>query len=153
MIILQKKLEANHKPHLDLKSVAEIPPFGHHRARYLVLMIDLDVPRNDTTVPLLHWYQPDFIIKDKSRALSVQHFSKRQKAKYIAPSPPPGDSAHRYVQILFEQPDRYIFPPGFDKYLGKNPEARMGFEIKEFIRAAGLGEPVAGNWFLVQTLK
>jgi phosphatidylethanolamine-binding protein (PEBP) family uncharacterized protein len=114
-------------------------------------MIDLDVPRNGTTLPLLHWYQPDLIIKDnKNRALSVQHFSKRQKAKYIAPSPPPG-SPHRYVQVLFEQPGRYSFPPEFDKYLGKKSEARLGFEIKEFIRAAGLGEPVAGSWFLVHT--
>lgn len=143
-------LEANHKPTLDIKSVAEIPPLGRHRAQYLVLMIDLDVPRNDTTVPLLHWYQPDLIIKNKkSRVLSVQHLSKRQNAKYIAPSPPPG-SPHRYVQVLFEQPDRYSFPPEFDKYLGKKSEARLGFEIKEFIRAAKLDEPVAGSWFLVQ---
>jgi citrate synthase len=114
-------------------------------------MIDLDVPRNDTVLPLLHWYQPDLTIKDKkSRVLSVHHWSKQQRAKYIAPSPPPG-SAHRYVQILFEQPGDFSFPREFEKYLDKKSEARLGFEIKEFINAAGLGEPVAGNWFLVQT--
>lgn len=145
------EIEAKNEPSLDLKSVAEVPPLGHHRAKYLVLMIDLDVPRNDTTLPLLHWYQPDLIIKDKkSRVLSIPHSSKQQKAKYIAPSPPPG-SPHRYVQVLFVQPDHYIFPREFEKYLGKKSEARLGFEIKEFIRAAKLDEPLAGNWFLVQT--
>jgi phosphatidylethanolamine-binding protein len=112
-------------------------------------MIDLDVPRNDTTVPFLHWYQPDYTLHTKTGKLSPPKSSKLPKAEYYGPSPPPGPE-HRYVELLFNQPSGYEFPADFKKYLGKESSARVGFEIKDFVKAAKLEDPIAGNWFLVQ---
>lgn len=111
-------------------------------------MIDIDVPQNESTVPFLHWYQPDLRLNHKSGKLSIPKSSPSAHARYYAPSPPPG-SKHRYVELLFRQPASYKLPSEFEKYLGKNPSARVGFEIGELMKAAGLEPPIAGNWFLV----
>ena len=34
--------------------------------------------------------------------------------------------------------------------MDKESSARVGFDIREFVKAAELKKPVAGNWFLVQ---
>ncbi|ERF73984.1 hypothetical protein EPUS_03798 [Endocarpon pusillum Z07020] len=94
---------------------------------YLVIMMDLDVPRNGGTT-LLHWLQTDF-------TLSL--------------SPPPG-TPHRYVFWMFAQPDEFAVPESFSNV---NPPAsntdRIGFNLTDFVAAAGLDAPLAGNYFTV----
>jgi phosphatidylethanolamine-binding protein len=119
---------------------------SHH---YIVFMIDLDVPQNDTTVPFLHWYQPDLSLDHKTGKLSIPKSSHLNKAEYYPPSPPPGPE-HRYVEVLFVQPSHYKLPSEFERYMDKESSARVGFDIREFVKAAELKKPVAGNWFLVQ---
>ncbi|PWY89072.1 citrate synthase [Aspergillus heteromorphus CBS 117.55] len=69
-------------------------------------------------------------------------------ASYIAPRPPPA-SHHRYVYLLFEQPDTYVFPTCFNHIFPPTAEARAGFDTRQFVEVARLGGPVAGNWFYV----
>ncbi|GAM44068.1 hypothetical protein TCE0_060f19392 [Talaromyces pinophilus] len=142
-------------PHLKFKSLnhdaGNTYPFqkstsSHH---YIVFMIDLDVPQNDTTVPFLHWYQPDLSLDHKTGKLSIPKSSHLNKAEYYPPSPPPGHE-HRYVEVLFVQPSHYNLPSEFERYMDKESSARVGFDIREFVKAAELKKPVAGNWFLVQ---
>lgn len=157
-------LDTQTTPHLDIKSLVHraidlfqtplTPPSSFSSSQhYIVFMLDLDVPqkKNDTTstVPFLHWYQPDLALDTKTGKLHVPKSSKLAKADYISPSPPPGPE-HRYVELLFDQPSDYRFPAEFEKYLAKESSARVGFEILDFVEAANLKKPVAGNWFLVQ---
>ncbi len=63
-------------------------------------------------------------------------------ASYMGPSPPAETPAHPHhcVEILYEQ------PAGFS---GKNVPARMGFNLATFATSAGLGAPIAANYFTV----
>jgi phosphatidylethanolamine-binding protein len=110
-------------------------------------MIDLDVPIN-RTVTFLHWLELDFALSS-SLVLSPEVANASQGAPYVGPSPPPGNP-HRYTILLFSQPDSFTFPQSFSSI---NPppsgSARIGFNITEFIAAAGLGAPLAGNYFRV----
>ncbi|KAL1741405.1 phosphatidylethanolamine-binding protein [Schizophyllum fasciatum] len=53
---------------------------------------------------------------------------------------------HRYIVLLYEQPDNFtteaIAP------LVNAPLPVVGFEVSEFARATGLGDPVAGTYFM-----
>lgn len=65
---------------------------------------------------------------------------------WVAPRPPPGAGPHRYVFLLYEQPE------GFNgKTLGWGGEVgrrqRVRFDIDGFEEKAALGKAVAGNWF------
>ncbi|EED13619.1 conserved hypothetical protein [Talaromyces stipitatus ATCC 10500] len=145
-------------PHLKVKSLTDDAKNAYclqttiFSSHYMVFMIDLDVPQNDTTVPFLHWYQPDLNLDPKSGRLFLPKSSHLSNAEYYPPSPPPGPP-HRYVELLFGQPPHYKLPSQFEKYLDKKSSARAGFDMKEFIKAANLKRPIAGNWFLVQKVE
>lgn len=70
-------------------------------------------------------------------------------ANYIGPAPPPGSSPHRYLFILYEQPD------GFEggKYApadGRNLSNwyRMRYDLDYWAEVFGLGSVVACNYFV-----
>lgn len=70
-------------------------------------------------------------------------------ANYAGPGPPPPSSPHRYVFMLYEQPEGFdpakFAPPG-GKKLGIRP--RMRYDLKAFEKEAKLGPVVASNYFL-----
>jgi phosphatidylethanolamine-binding protein len=69
-------------------------------------------------------------------------------ADYAGPGPPP-PSPHRYVFMLYEQPEGFdpakFVPPG-GKKVGIRP--RMRYDLKAFEKEAKLGSVVASNYFL-----
>lgn len=114
---------------------------------YLVIMIDLDVPRNGGTT-LLHWLQTDFTLSS-DLVVTPSSANASTGASYIGPNPPPG-TPHRYVFWMFAQPDEFAVPESFSNI---NPPAsttdRIGFNLTEFVAAAGLDAPLVGNYFTV----
>ena len=121
-------------------------------AIYVLLMIDQDVPRNDTKTTLLHWLQPNLVAT--SEALSfvdvVDGGSTAVGAEYIPPTPPGDSGPHRYTFLLFNQPSQWTIPAA---YVTINPptdtSARIGFDVVDFVSLSGLGEPVAANYLRV----
>ena len=81
------------------------------------------------------------------------------QTSYLGPAPPPGPP-HRYVQALFAQPSNFSVPACFQPVLTSggaarsssgNSTARLGFDITQFIAAAGLNPmPVAASFFRAQ---
>lgn len=126
---------------------------------YIMLSLDIDVvmPNTGTQTVVLHWYQPHLAFnctngnqdEDTSRRLIPDNninSTTDYLAPYIAPQPPP-NSHHRYVFLLFAQPPDYRFPKCFSHIPPKTPDARAGFDLRQFMHAAGLGPPVAVNYF------
>lgn len=116
-------------------------------------MIDIDgmIPGTAIEIVVLHWYQPDLVFKctEQSNAPFLtpdDDTISDSVAPYIGPQPPPC-THHRYVYFLFEQPPTYRFPECFSHVPPKTLEARAGFDMREFMRAAGLEAPVAVNYF------
>lgn len=128
------------------------PPGGTPNTIYVLLMIDQDVPRNDTKVNLLHWLQPNLVAT--SEALSfvevVDGGSTAVGAEYIPPTPPGGSGPHAYTFLLFAQPSQWTIPAA---YVTINPpadtSARIDFDVVDFVSQSGLGEPLAANYLRV----
>jgi phosphatidylethanolamine-binding protein len=66
---------------------------------------------------------------------------------YVGPAPPPETPpyAHRYVELLFEQPANFAVPSSQTRAIQQG----IGFDINAFITAASLSAPIAGNYFNV----
>lgn len=114
---------------------------------YLLLTIDPDVQYGTTSTVVLHWLQS--LQANCLTGLLYENSRIEKKAEYIPPQPPKR-SHHRYVFLLFAQPDNYHLPECYEHILPATKEARVGFDPKRFIEVMGLGSPVAGNWFYVE---
>lgn len=74
---------------------------------------------------------------------------------YLNPAPTPGPS-HRYVLVLFPQPQNFSVPACFSNIVTQpnadpqvDLEGRMGFDIAAFLAATGSSTlPIAGNFFV-----
>lgn len=118
-------------------------------------MMDLDVPRNNTRVPLLHWLATNV---SRANPLSVNTtgtplvIPAQNPVPYLQPSPPVGDIPHAYTFILLRQPRNFSIPPQYAA-LAQN---RVGFNLSAFLTDAGLldakaePEALASNWIRVQ---
>jgi phosphatidylethanolamine-binding protein (PEBP) family uncharacterized protein len=81
-------------------------------------------------------------------------FPTRAQAPYFGPGPPPGPP-HRYVQVLFAQPDNFTIPQCFSNIITQpgvmDRSGRVGFDIDQFLRASNIrARPLAGNYFRAQ---
>ncbi|EAW10279.1 YbhB/YbcL family Raf kinase inhibitor-like protein [Aspergillus clavatus NRRL 1] len=137
------KADAQREPQLS---------FNVSFGKYIVISTDIDAPFPSFGVlgPILHWIQPGYEPSNDITATgeAILKTSAPFVANYIGPAPPPGSSPHRYVFLLYEQPD------GFDgkKFAPKNGNPlgnwqRMRFDLDAFTREAKLGPVLAANYF------
>nr|QTE75999.1 ScyL1 [Scytalidium album] len=120
---------------------------------YLLVMLDPDVqfPQQPPTT-ILHWIQPSFQYNSTSFALTPTSDPRNEGvASYAGPHPPAGQ-IHRYILLLFIQPEEYTFPEDFERFLPADIPHRVDFDVTEFVKAAELAEPVAANYFTVEGL-
>lgn len=114
-------------------------------------MLDLDVPPaqgNSSRRVLLHAMNTGFKASQQKIGGNALLLTSSEKgpATYIGPSPPATDTmAHRYVEMLFQQPDSLqVQATDF-----ANTQSRIGFDITSFAQSNGLGKPLAANFFTV----
>jgi len=122
--------------------------------KHLLVNIDLDAPFSSFSVlaPVLHWLVTDLTVsasKEGANGFSTLTAPEGSvpMAHWAGPGPPPGSAPHRYVFLLYEQPEGFsakeFVPEGGMKLPG-----RMRFRFEEFEKKTGLGKPIAGNWFV-----
>ncbi|PVH99266.1 PEBP-like protein [Periconia macrospinosa] len=118
---------------------------------YVFVMLDLDVPAaqgNATRRVLLHAMETGFKPTSQKIAGNAVLLASTEKgpASYIPPGPPATDTIpHRYVQMLFEQPQTLAVQASDFA----NMQARINFDITSFAEKNKLGEPMAANFFTV----
>ncbi|KAF2113528.1 phosphatidylethanolamine-binding protein [Lophiotrema nucula] len=118
---------------------------------FMFVMMDLDVPpqgTNTTRRTLLHAMVTDFKPTQQKLSNNTVLLASTQKgpAAYIAPGPPATDPvAHRYVQLLFQQPATLKVQASDFSDTSK----RIGFDINAFMKTQGLSAPLAANFFTV----
>ncbi|KAH8807762.1 putative protease inhibitor [Xylogone sp. PMI_703] len=113
---------------------------------YLIVELDLDAPFNSFPFlsPILHWIAPGYT-KQESNILNSMTPA---IASYAPPGPPPGSGPHRYVFLLYEQPEnfnaaKYAAPEG--KEMGIRP--RIRFDYATFEKDLELGPVLAANYY------
>lgn len=125
-------------------------------ARYIAIGLDLDAPFPTLALlsPILHWVQADYqLVPSLPNRMATNagllESSSPFVADYVGPAPPPGSYPHRYMFLLYEQPENCNIqeqaPPG-GKPLGN--WMRMRFDLHKWEIKNGLGNPVAMNYFL-----
>ncbi|KAJ9632865.1 uncharacterized protein PV06_09777 [Exophiala oligosperma] len=145
---------------LSLNDVQDAPtasgPSGSTRTlSFMLFMIDQDVKSDDgSRVELLHYFQPNLagaseVLSDFSK--DAQNFTSASPVQYIAPGPPAGDGPHRYTLLLYPQFEGFSVPKAYSSFFPPaNVNARIGFDMAGFAKAANLPQPVGANWFEVQ---
>lgn len=113
----------------------------------MVICVDLDAPFTSFNVlaPIMHWIQPGFKPQAGTTNLKTEM---PFVVNYGAPGPPPGSGPHRYVFMLYEQPEGFEVSkhaPAGGKGLGIG--GRMRYDLAAFEKEAGLGTVVAANYF------
>ncbi|KAJ4385487.1 hypothetical protein N0V93_009915 [Gnomoniopsis smithogilvyi] len=113
---------------------------------YLAISLDPDAPFAVFPVlgPVLHWIQPG--LKSSTSGGSLEA-TEPFIANWVAASPPPGSAPHRYIFILYEQPEGLEtkkFAPKEGQEMGMGPRVRTSLD--GWVTKLGLGEPVAVNY-------
>lgn len=118
----------------------------------MVIGLDIDAPFPSFGVlgPILHWIQPGLKPETAAGGSASMLTSSGTPfvSNYIGPAPPPGSSPHRYVFLLYEQPEGFDatkYAPAGGKNMGNLQ--RMRYDLGAFESQAKLGPVLAANYF------
>ncbi|XP_073964083.1 protein D2-like [Choristoneura fumiferana] len=110
---------------------------------YVLAMVDPDAPSREKPKfrEWHHWLVGNIQGGDlnKSEVLS----------DYIGSGPPKGTGLHRYVFLVYKQPEKCDFSK-VPKLPSNSGDKRGNFSILKFSQQFNLGPPVAGNFFVAQ---
>ncbi|KAF3941870.1 hypothetical protein ABW19_dt0200438 [Dactylella cylindrospora] len=137
-----------------------IPDISQLKSKtFLILMVDPDAPspQNQSFGQILHWLQPGVkVVKNAKQIKGPDGTTNLVKLNTTTIDPivpyrgpnPPSEAPHRYIFMLFIQPNANSFtlPAGYEKYAG-GADRRL-FNAEQFVDDAGLDEPIGGNYFL-----
>ncbi|KAK2034913.1 PEBP-like protein [Colletotrichum zoysiae] len=121
--------------------------------RYILCMIGPDSPTRDgpTERNMRHYLAGNLTVEQtKSEILSsalVMRNSSPAFNDYMAPDPKSGSGVHRYVYLLYVQPEK-LNKMGFDA-MGVDMKERKKFSVSQFRKQAGLSRPIGGTVFTV----
>lgn len=115
----------------------------------VLLIVDLDVPRNGSRVQLVHWVAANVTLGPRvSASNSTPLVIPNGPVPYLQPSPPVGDVPHSYNIVVFQQPANFSIPAQYSNLTNN----RVPFNVSQFVLDTGLGQPFAGSYFQVQNL-
>ncbi|KIK63784.1 hypothetical protein GYMLUDRAFT_222130 [Collybiopsis luxurians FD-317 M1] len=116
--------------------------------RFVVALIDPDAPtpQNTSLSQFRHFIGGDFVISS-SEPNGTARLTNLSAAisEYVSPGPPPGSDPHRYTILLFKQPQNFSASASS---LIQPTTPVTGFNLSSFASSVGLGDPVAGTFFL-----
>ncbi|KAI1470556.1 putative protease inhibitor [Daldinia caldariorum] len=144
-----------HIPKADAQSEPEISfASASPEKTYLIINIDLDAPFASFSVlsPALHWIQSDLKPTPAADGNGLTLLKPPATApfivNYIGPGPPPPCAPHRYLFLLYEQPEGFDakeYAPARGKPVGIS--RRIRFDLDAWEKKLKLGPVVAVNYF------
>ncbi|KAL1847577.1 hypothetical protein Plec18170_008473 [Paecilomyces lecythidis] len=146
-----KKIKpGQHIPKAEATSAPELS-FNATSGTYIVVNVDLDAPFKSVNFlsPVLHWVQSGLTpeaLEDGTAVLKPHDTP--FIVNYAGPGPPPGSGPHRYVFLLYEQPEDFDvtkYAPAGGKPVGIGP--RIRYDLAAFEKKAKLGPVIAANYF------
>uniref|UniRef100_A0A646QDK5 PBP1 n=1 Tax=Hemiscolopendra marginata TaxID=943146 RepID=A0A646QDK5_9MYRI len=106
---------------------------------YTLCMTDPDAPsRKDPKFrEWHHWLVVNIPGTDVSKGETL--------SEYIGSGPPKGTGLHRYVYLVYKQPEK--LKPTETRLTNRSGDNRGNFKIKNFAKKYHLGDPIAGNFY------
>uniref|UniRef100_A0A4D5R8Y4 Phosphatidylethanolamine-binding protein 1 n=1 Tax=Scolopendra viridis TaxID=118503 RepID=A0A4D5R8Y4_SCOVI len=123
--------------------VKDKPTYIHYPTEpgklYTLCMTDPDAPsRKDPKFrEWHHWLVVNIPETDVSKGETL--------SDYIGSGPPKGTGLHRYVYLVFKQPDK--LKCNEPRLTNRSGDKRGNFKIKDFAKKYNLGNPIAGNLY------
>ncbi|CEL60409.1 OV-16 antigen OS=Onchocerca volvulus GN=OV16 PE=2 SV=2 [Rhizoctonia solani AG-1 IB] len=122
---------------------------GVKNGTYIIAIVDPDAPSraNPTVSQIRHMFATNFVVSDTrstsaARSMVLQNTTSAI-SPYFSPNPPVGSGAHRYIALLYAQPDNFDFS-------SLNATQFAKFNISRFAASTGLGDPLAGTFLTVE---
>jgi hypothetical protein len=123
---------------------------GSKDSQFVVALIDPDVPAPFPEVRQFfggNFNALDFKLGPQPDGTKIPQLlvnSTPALSEFLQPAPPPGDPPHRYIFLVFNQPE------GFNNQTLVTPQTDiLSWNLTEFVDAVGLGDPIAGTYMLV----
>jgi len=69
-------------------------------------------------------------------------------SEYVGSGPPKDSGKHRYVFLIYEQPEKLTFDE--KRLTNRSMDGRANFSIRNFAKKYKLGEAIAGNFYLAE---
>ncbi|KAI9930960.1 hypothetical protein ASPWEDRAFT_167086 [Aspergillus wentii DTO 134E9] len=137
------KADAKNPPQISLSE-----PTGN----YIVICLDPDAPFPSFSFlgPIMHWVQPGLKASSETTATGQTILTSETSViiNYGPPGPPPGSSPHRYIFLLYEQPEGFQatdHAPEGGKTL--KISQRVKYNLSSLEKQMKLGPVVAANYF------
>ncbi|XP_054157290.1 protein D3-like [Oppia nitens] len=105
-------------------------------AYYSIAMIDPDAG----TGRFKHWLTINIPGTDISQGLTL--------ADYMGSGPPQGTGLHRYIFLVYKQPD--VLKTDEIQVTNRRIDGRINWDIRDWAKNQNLGEPVAANYYKAQ---
>ncbi|TRM56622.1 phosphatidylethanolamine-binding protein [Schizophyllum amplum] len=109
---------------------------------FTVAMVDADIVGSDESSVTRHW----LVNGDTIDGSSVSNSSATPITDYAGPGPAEGSGAHRYVVLVYAQPESFS-PPS---ELSQSGAAVEKYDFKNYVSSSGLGPLLAANYFTVE---
>lgn len=108
---------------------------------YTLSMVDPDAPDRKTHIyrEINHWLVVNIPLQYIDKGIVI--------ASYTGSMPPAGSGNHRYVFLVYQQPNRLDVK---EPIITNNSLMRRNFNIRQFSEKYNLGDPVAVNFFLAK---
>ncbi|KAG7444123.1 PEBP-like protein [Guyanagaster necrorhizus] len=123
-----------------------ISGYGIRDGPFVIATVDPDAPtpQNPTNAQIRHFLGGNFEPSRRSPGRAVLTNTTAAISDWRQPTPPAGSDAHRYIFLVFNQPQ------GFNDQTLVNATTPVAlFNISAFGEAVGLGSPIAGTFMLV----
>ncbi|KAJ3199465.1 hypothetical protein HDU82_000388 [Entophlyctis luteolus] len=148
------KKESQQEPSLTV-AAAIIQPDTRAKS-FICIALDLDAPFPSMPImsPIVHWMITDLKLStDREAGGFIPLVAAGEPLMFwAAPEPPPMSGPHRYIFLLWEQPEGMTAETareslGFQGNIGALARTRWDQEAAE--SKLGLGKAIAGNYFVV----
>ncbi|KDQ20885.1 hypothetical protein BOTBODRAFT_183595 [Botryobasidium botryosum FD-172 SS1] len=136
-------------PEFSVKVDATATPWATTK-KFVLAIVDPDAPSRETPTrgQIRHLLATDVLAGSASTRVEgarTLSFPVSPVSPYRGPSPPAGSGYHRYISLLYAQ------PPKLDiSFL--DVANVSNWNVEDFAKKAGLGEPLAGTFFIAQVL-
>ncbi|RZB39108.1 D2-like [Asbolus verrucosus] len=125
----------------DVRDAPEVTYTSDPHAFYTLVMTDPDAPsrKNPSSREWNHWLVVNIPGSDVAKGEVL--------TEYVGSGPPRNTGLHRYVFLLYKQPEKLTFD---EEHKSNTNGNRSKFSTEDFAKKYKLGNPVGGNFFEAQ---